>query len=104
MKKPIDKTKPRDTPSRRGGARPGAGRKKGSGDKRHAKVWVNVGLLPGMWDYIAKWSDGNAGDCITEIAERARAMWPNGPASNPITAGTAKPRPRRPARKRAPAK
>jgi hypothetical protein len=98
--KVAPKTIKAKSPGRRGGARPGAGRKKGSGDPRFAKVWVTVGALPDDWDYLAKWSDGNAGDCLAELLARCRSMWPNGPASNPITAGTAKPRPRRAARKR----
>lgn len=78
--------------SRRGGARPGAGKKRGTTQVRPAaKVHgKTVYLIESDWEYLATWHGGSASFDVRELIDRARMMWPDGPFSNPQSAAKRK--------------
>lgn len=61
---------------KRGGRRPGAGRKKGE----HSKVFRSVGLTPEQWEFLELWlPGGNSTSQLQELIERCQKFWPAGP-------------------------
>jgi hypothetical protein len=82
----VSRESKRDTPSRRGGRRPGAGRPKGTRQTTPALAKIQAMLSPPDLAYLRAWDDGNDSECLRRLIERARTMWPNGPSSNPLTA------------------
>jgi hypothetical protein len=36
--------------------------------------------------YLRAWDDANGSERLRRLIERARAMWPGGPSTNPLTA------------------
>lgn len=61
---------------KRGGSRPGAGRK-ASG---RALVGKKINLSASEWAWLELWHPGNPSEQIREMLERARRFWPAGPA------------------------
>lgn len=69
--------------SKRGGARPGAGRPKGSSSPA-SLVGKKVYLSRAQWEYLEKWApDANPSAQVAEVVDRARSFWPRGPRTNP---------------------
>lgn len=63
--------------SRRGGARPGSGRKK----KDDTLQWKTVGLTPEQWLWLSTWMPtGSPSNQLRELLERAEKFWPAGPS------------------------
>jgi hypothetical protein len=73
-------------PRRWGGRRPGAGRPKGSRQSTAPLQGRSIYLVRRDWDYLATWDDTNPSEQLRRLIERARALWPLGPNSNPQTA------------------
>ena len=63
-------------PNKRGGRRPGAGRKKSSS----SNIFHTVGLTAEEWEFLSLWSPGNFSDQLRELLYRSKKFWPAGPA------------------------
>jgi hypothetical protein len=61
---------------KRGGVRPGAGRKKSP----DALVFKTVGLTQAQWDWLALWLPGGSiTSQFRSLLDRAMKFWPSGP-------------------------